>query len=83
MFGIIVAVLALAAVGWYFWTMLKPFFRSSDDQPLCGHCSDCPASRQSLCRALHQIEISPEISSELTESTDKNSNRIDQTSGLT
>ncbi|MDR0704529.1 MAG: hypothetical protein LBF88_06020 [Planctomycetaceae bacterium] len=80
MFGIIVAVLALAATVWYFWAMLKPFLCSSDNQPLCGHCRDCPVSRQSLCQVLHQIEISPDISSE-TDPTNKNSNnQFDQTS---
>jgi hypothetical protein len=67
MFGAIVAVLALAAVGWYFRAMLKPFRRhseehnSSGDYVDCGHCSGCPTARRSICNVLHQIEISSEI----------------------
>jgi hypothetical protein len=79
MFGIIVAVIAFAAMGWYFRAMLEPFRRHSEEHlssgycDYCGHCGGCRATRQSICTILHQIEISS--SSETADLPDTNSNQ--------
>jgi hypothetical protein len=64
MFGIVVAFFSLAVTGWYFWAMLKPFLRNSENHSACSHCDHCrhcPISQQSNCNVLHKIETPHEI----------------------
>ncbi|MDR2756272.1 MAG: hypothetical protein LBC20_11250 [Planctomycetaceae bacterium] len=77
MFGIVVAIVSLAVTGWYFWRMLKPLFRNSENHSACSHCqqcTNCPISRQSFCDVFHEIETSHEI----TNQPNTNSEQHDQ-----